>query len=195
MRAGHSGRWSQMGWSAPRLRRLRTCREAEVCFTTAAAQGIASNRRVPVPGEGNQVRFRESRPNAELRGYPEGPIDPTVRLLLFHVLDSNDLIGITNYNCHPTSAGGDGGAYATGDFPGVGMSIAEGDVPGLHLLHLTGTCGEINPGKYVSSDSYLPEDHRAAMRGASAHAMRRRSSPRSRRPQVGGRPKAWVWQF
>ncbi len=145
--------------------------EAEVCFTTAEAHGIASNRRVPVPGEGNQVRFRESRPNAELRSYPEGPIDPTVRLLLFRALDSNELIGITNYNCHPTSAGGDGGAYATGDYPGVGMSIAEGDIQGLHLLHLTGTCGEINPGKYVSSDSYLPEDRqRDAWRLGSRYA-------------------------
>jgi hypothetical protein len=120
--------------------------------------GIASNRRVPVPGQEGKVLFRESRPNAELRRYPEGAVDPLVRLLLFRLVESGEMIGICNYNCHPTSAGGDSGAYATGDYPGVGMSIAEGDVPGLSLLHLTGTCGEINPGKYVSSDSYRPED-------------------------------------
>ncbi len=129
-----------------------------MCFTSAPAQGIASNRRVRVPGQEGKVLFRESRPNAQLRSYPEGPIDPLVRLLLFRVVETGEMIGISNYNCHPTSAGGDGGAYATGDYPGVGISIAEGDLPGLALLHLTGTCGEINPGKYVSSDSYRPED-------------------------------------
>jgi hypothetical protein len=135
--------------------KLRTC---EMYFTSAPASGIASNRRVPVPGQGGKVLFRESRPNAALRAYPEGPIDPLVRLLLFRMEESGELIGISNYNCHPTAAGGDAGAYATGDYPGVGMSMAEGDIPGLSLLHLTGACGEINPGKYVSSDSYRPED-------------------------------------
>ena len=110
---------------------LRAC---EMYFTGAPAQGIASNRRVPVPGQEGKVLFRESRPNAELRSYPEGPIDPLVRLLLFRLVETGEMIGISNYNCHPTSAGGDGGAYATGDYPGVGTAIAEGDVPGLHLL-------------------------------------------------------------
>lgn len=150
---------------------VHSARESLMCFTGAPAQGIASNRRIPAPGQEGKVLFRESRPNAELRSYPEGLIDPLVRLLLFKAQDSGETIGICNYNCHPTSAGGDGGAFVTGDYPGIGMAIAEGDVPGLRLLHLTGTCGEINPGKYVSSDSYLPEDRqRDAWRLGSRYA-------------------------
>jgi hypothetical protein len=119
--------------------------------------GIASNRRVPLEGEGDKVIFRESRPSAELRAKPEGVIDPLLRMVLFQAVDDGRLIGICNYNCHPTAGGGDEGPYATGDFPGMGMTLAEWESEQLQLLHLTGTCGEINPGKHVSSDSYAPE--------------------------------------
>ena len=163
-------------------------------FASAPAQGIASNRRIPVPGQAGKVLFRESRPSAELRRYPEGPIDPLVRLLLFRLVETGEMVGICNYNCHPTAAGGDAGAYATGDYPGVGMAIAEGDVPGLSLLHLTGTCGEINPGKYVSGDGYRAEDRqRDTWRLGSRYAAAIVSAVAvgGRRPAAGERPRPW----
>jgi hypothetical protein len=134
--------------------------ESRMSYRQIPVVGIASNRRVPVDAQGNKVVFRESRPSAELRAMPEGVIDPLLRMVLFQTVDDGRLIGICNYNCHPTSGGGDEGPYATGDFPGMGMTMAEWETDQLQLLHLTGTCGEINPGKHVSSDSYAPEARR-----------------------------------
>lgn len=142
---------------------ISSATESEMTYREATVVGIASNRRVPVDEQGNVV-FRSSRPSADLRSKPEGQIDPLLRVVLFRAIDSGRLIGLCNYNCHPSAAGGDEGPYATGDFPGVGMAIAEGEIEGLQLLHLTGTCGEINPGKYVTSNSEAPEDRKKDIR-------------------------------
>ncbi len=129
-----------------------------LAYAEFPVKDIASNRRIPVAG--GKVVFRSSRPPAELREKPEGKIDPLLRLVLFRSRKDDSLIGIVNYNCHPSAAGGDEGPYATGDFPGVGMAIAEKKMGNLKLIHLTGTAGEINPGKYVLSDSLAPEDRK-----------------------------------
>jgi hypothetical protein len=131
--------------------------ESRMAYLEVPVVGIASNRRVPLEGQSDKVIFRESRPSAELRARPEGMIDPLLRMVPFQAVDDGRLVGICNYNCHPTAGGGDEGPYATGDFPGMGMTLAEWESEQLQLLHLTGTCGEINPGKHVSSDSYAPE--------------------------------------
>jgi len=130
----------------------------DMAYAEFPAKDIASNRRIPV--EGGKVVFRSSRPPAELREKPEGKIDPLVRLVLFRSREDGSLTGIVNYNCHPSAAGGDEGPYATGDFPGVGMAVAEKEMANLKLLHLSGTSGEINPGKHVLSDSLAPEDRK-----------------------------------
>jgi hypothetical protein len=130
-----------------------------MAYASATVRDIASNRRVPVDEKGNVV-FRSSRPAEDLRRKPEGVIDPLVRLVLFRERANGRMIGVCNYNCHPTSAGGDEGPYATGDFPGVGMSLAERKAGNLRLIHLTGFCGDINPGKYVTGDSLKPEDRK-----------------------------------
>jgi hypothetical protein len=127
---------------------------SEMAYSEFPVTDIASNRRIPV--EGGKVVFRSSRPPADMRAKPEGKIDPLLRAVLFRSLKDGSVTGILNYNCHPTSAGGEEVGYATGDFPGVGMTIAEEEAGNLRLLHLTGTSGEINPGKYVLSDSALP---------------------------------------
>jgi hypothetical protein len=130
----------------------------EMAYAEFPVKDIASNRRIPVE-EGKAV-FRSSRPPAELREKPEGKIDPLLRLVLFRSRKDGFLTGIVNYNCHPSAAGGDEGPYATGDFPGVGMPMAEKEMGNLTLLHLSGTSGEINPGKHVLSDSLAPEDRK-----------------------------------
>jgi alpha-L-fucosidase len=131
----------------------------EMAYAEYPVKDIASNRRIPVE-DGAKVVFRSSRPPAELREKPKGMIDPLCRIVLFRSLKDGSLAGIVNYSCHPSAAGGDEGPYATGDFPGRGMAIAEKQTGNLRLLHLTGTCGEINPGKYVLSDSLAPEDRK-----------------------------------
>jgi hypothetical protein len=123
---------------------------SEMAYAEFPVKDIASNRRLPL-GNG-KVEFRGSRANAEMRAKPEGKIDPLLRAVLFRSLADGSLVGIVNYNCHPTAAGGEELGYATGDFPGVGMALAEANLKGLRLLHLTGTAGEINPGKYVVND-------------------------------------------
>jgi hypothetical protein len=130
----------------------------DLAYAEFPVKDIASNRRIPA--EGGKVIFRSSRPPAELREKPEGKIDPLLRLVLFRSRKDGALTGIVNYNCHPSAAGGDEGPYATGDFPGVGMAIAEKEHGNLKLLHLSGTSGEINPGKHVLSDSLAPEDRK-----------------------------------
>jgi neutral ceramidase len=123
----------------------------EMAYAEFPVQDIASNRRLPVGG--GKVEFRSSRATADMRAKPEGKIDPLLRAVLFRSLKDASMIGIVNYNCHPTAAGGEELGYATGDFPGVGMTMAEEKMGNLRLLHLTGTAGEINPGKYVVNDS------------------------------------------
>jgi neutral ceramidase len=142
---------------------LRDAVPCDMAYASATVRDIASNRRIPVDEKGNVV-FRSSRPSEELRRKPEGVIDPLVRLVLFREKECGRMIGICNYNCHPSSAGGDEGPYATGDFPGVGMSLAEQKAGNLRLIHLTGFCGDINPGKYVTSDSLKPEDRKRDVR-------------------------------
>ncbi len=134
-------------------------RPCEMAYCEAIVSGIASNRRVPT-GDGDKVTFRSSRPPAELREKPEGWIDPTLRMVLFRSKDDGTLVGLANYSCHPSVAGGDEGPYATGDFPGAGLALAEERIGGARLLHLTGPCGEINPGKYVTSESLAAKDRR-----------------------------------
>ncbi len=131
----------------------------DMAYAEFPVKDIASNRRIPVEG-GAKVIFRSSRPPAELREKPEGKIDPLCRIVLFRSRKDRSMMGIVNYNCHPSAAGGDEGPYATGDFPGAGMAIAEKEMGNLKLLHLTGTSGEINPGKHVLSDSLIPEDRK-----------------------------------
>ena len=123
---------------------------SEMAYAEFPVEGIASNRRIPVGG--GKVEFRSSRADAAMRAKPEGKIDPLLRAVLFRSLEDGSLVGIINYNCHPTAAGGEELGYATGDFPGVGMTLAEAKIKNLRLLHLTGTAGEINPGKYVEND-------------------------------------------
>ena len=124
---------------------------SEMAYTEFLVKDIASNRRLPIGG--GKVEFRSSRADAAMRAKPEGKIDPLLRAVLFRSLADGSLIGIVNYNCHPTAAGGEELGYATGDFPGVGMTLAEAKIKNLKLLHLTGMAGEINPGKYVENDS------------------------------------------
>ncbi|HEX9114494.1 MAG TPA: hypothetical protein VGA61_00375 [Anaerolineae bacterium] len=110
---------------------------------------VASNRRLK-PLDGPTV-LRQSRSTAEYRQYPEGWIDPYVRMLVFSDPANGREHWLLNYACHPTAAGGDEAPYITGDFPGNAMARIEASRPRVTCNYLTGACGNINPGKYTES--------------------------------------------
>ena len=131
---------------------------ATISYGKAPVAGIASNRRV-VLADG-QLVLRGSRVSAEHRLYPEGWIDPFLRLIVFRDIESEREHWLLNYCCHPTAAGGDEGPYVTGDFAGEAMLQLEQARPQVTSNYLTGCCGNINPGKYTGS-SNAPEARRA----------------------------------
>ncbi len=136
---------------------VRSAAPVRVGYGEAKVERIASFRRVPT--EPGKVMMRPSRPSPDLREKPEGPVDPRVRVAVFRAGDGS-AIGIANYGCHPSAAGGDEGPYVSGDFAGRGLEMAEADRPGLRLLHLTAPCGDVNPGKYVTGDPLAPDDRK-----------------------------------
>jgi neutral ceramidase len=124
---------------------------ATVSYGKAPVAGIASNRRI-VLADGRLV-LRGSRASAEHRLYPEGWIDPFLRLIVFRDVESEREHWLLNYCCHPSAAGGDEGPYITGDFPGKAMLELERTRPQTTSSYLTGCCGNINPGKYTGSSN------------------------------------------
>lgn len=147
------------GFAAAAKQAVESAEPCRMAYSEAPVSGVASNRRVPVEGT-DKVVMRNSRPKDELRLKPEGVIDPLVRVVLFKAVSGKSLIGICNYNCHPSAGGGDMAGYLSADFPGYAMKLAESRVRGLKLIHLTGTCGDINPGAHVTSSSTSLEDRR-----------------------------------
>ena len=128
---------------------------AKLAWGRGQVMGVASNRRIV--DEDGRVSMRWSNSNAELRDYPEGNIDPWVRLLLLQESNGPRQALILNYCCHPTAAGGDEERYVTGDFPGEAMRLLEMERQGRSCLYFTGPCGNINPGKYTG-DAGTVED-------------------------------------
>lgn len=118
-----------------------------VAWGRGRVMGVASNRRIV--DENGQVYMRWSNSNAELRDYPEGDIDPWVRLLLLQESGGQGQVLILNYCCHPTAAGGDEERYVTADFPGEAMRLLEKEEQSRSCLYFTGPCGNVNPGKYT----------------------------------------------
>lgn len=100
---------------------------ALVSFGFWPVTGLASNRRLR-PLNGSTV-LRQSRSTPDYRQYPEGWIDPYVRMLVFTDPASGREHWLLNYACHPTAAGGDEAPYITGDFPGNAMARIEATRP------------------------------------------------------------------
>ncbi|MHB0875116.1 MAG: neutral/alkaline non-lysosomal ceramidase N-terminal domain-containing protein [Anaerolineae bacterium] len=126
---------------------------ASAAWGMGKVQGVASNRRIV--DESGQILMRYSNSTAELRAYPDGEIDPWVRVLRFAGAGGEALS--LNYCCHPTAAGGDEERYATADFPGAAMRLLEAERPGRTCTYFTGPCGNVNPGKYTG-DRGTPDD-------------------------------------
>jgi len=144
--------WEAFKQAAARTARAarEDLRDATVRYGEAPVRGIAGNRRLRRPD--GSVIMRGSRDTSlQRRAYPEGYIDPLVRVLCFERAGGG--IMLSNYCCHPTASGGDEGPYITGDFPAYALACLESEEPGLRGIYLTGPCGDVNPGKYTGTRS------------------------------------------
>jgi neutral ceramidase len=126
-------------------------RPSGASFAFWPVAGLASNRRLR-PLDGPTV-LRQSRSTPEYRQYPEGWIDPYVRMLVLSDAADGREHWLMNYACHPTAAGGDEAPYITGDFPGNAMARIVASRPRVTCSYLTGCCGNINPGKYTETSN------------------------------------------
>ena len=81
---------------------------------------------------------------ARNREYPDGPLDPKVRVLKF-TRERGDLAGfVANYSVHPVVMAEKTRLY-TGDLTGVATDKVAGAFPGSVGIFLQGSCGDINP--------------------------------------------------
>ena len=124
-------------------------------YGEAEVKRIESNRRIT--DENCIVFLRGSRPPEEQRKYPEGHIDPWVRVFRLRREEKKDIVW-SNYCGHPTASGGDSAPFVSGDFPGQALRLLEGEYPGDEYIHMMGPHGNLNPGKYVTGECKSTED-------------------------------------
>ena len=115
-----------------------------VGVSSAEVEKVASNRRIlGTDGRVAHVRYTATS-DPKLREFPEGVIDPLLRMVTFWNKDQ-PLVALTYYATHPQSY------YRTGkanpDFPGLARNERQQktDVPHIHF---TGAGGNIGAGKY-----------------------------------------------
>lgn len=117
----------------------------EVGYGKGIVEKVASSRRILGPdGKVQVVRFSANK-DPKVRDFPEGNIDPYVRMVSFWN-DDRPLAVLTYYATHPQSY------YYTGkcsaDFVGMGRDEAEtAEKTGLHI-HFNGAGGNVVAGKY-----------------------------------------------
>ncbi|HEU5116782.1 MAG TPA: hypothetical protein VFT74_08925 [Isosphaeraceae bacterium] len=105
---------------------------------------VASNRRILGPdGKVQYVRYTACM-DPKIRAYPEGTIDPMLKLISFW--DGDEAIAVlTFYATHPQSYYRTGGANP--DFPGMARDQRE-KTTGVPHIHFNGAGGNIGAGKY-----------------------------------------------
>jgi hypothetical protein len=105
---------------------------------------VASNRRIlGADGKVQHVRWTATK-DAAVRAYPEGVIDPDVRMITFWNGD-RPLVALSYYATHPQSYYRTG--QATPDFPGLARNARQEATRVLHV-HFNGAGGNIGAGKY-----------------------------------------------
>lgn len=106
---------------------------------------VASNRRI-LDAEGKVKHTRTSATKSkEIRDFPEGLIDPTLRTLSFW-LGEKPVVAIHYYATHPMSYYGDG--IVSADFCGLARRKRQADSPSVFQMYFTGCAGNITAGKY-----------------------------------------------
>ena len=105
---------------------------------------VASNRRILGPdGKVKHVRWTAMK-DPVIRGFPEGVIDPQLRMISFWNGDQ-PLVALTYYATHPQSYYRTGGANP--DFPGLARNARQ-DATDVPHIHFNGAGGNIGAGKY-----------------------------------------------
>lgn len=111
----------------------------------ARVEGVASNRRIlGSDGRVKHVRYTACR-DPEVRAYPEGTIDPFVKVVSFWN-EEQPILAISYYATHPQSYYDTGGV--TCDFVGLARDELANDLPGTFCVHFNGAGGNIGAGKY-----------------------------------------------
>jgi hypothetical protein len=111
---------------------------------SARVSEVASNRRIVVDGKARFSRTSATKSD-EVRGYPEGLIDPTLRTLSFWDGD-RPLAALHFYACHPMSYYGDGRVSA--DFCGLARQKMQDEFPDVFQVYFNGCGGNVTAGKY-----------------------------------------------
>ena len=131
----------------------------------ARVEKVASNRRIlGADGKVKYVRYTATQ-DPKIRAYPEGVIDPILKLVGFWDGD-RPIAVLTYYATHPQSY------YRTGranpDFPGLARNMRQ-EATGIPHIHFNGAGGNIGAGKYNDG----------------SHEMRRTDRPHGRRDAPG----------
>lgn len=106
---------------------------------------VASNRRI-LDAEGRVKYTRTSATKSrEVRDFPEGLIDPTLRTLSFW-MGEKPVVAIHYYATHPMSYYGDG--MVSADFCGLARRKRQADSPSVFQMYFNGCAGNITAGKY-----------------------------------------------
>lgn len=124
----------------------------------APVDRVASNRRVIDADGGMRVRWSTCG-DADLRGAPEGNVDPVLTTITL-AADDTPLVRLHYYATHPQSGGSDG--WVGGDFVGDARERLEQE-EGVLQIYFTGCAGDITVGKY--------NDGGAAVRGELADRL------------------------
>jgi hypothetical protein len=116
-----------------------------VGYGSGTVEKVASNRRIlGDDGKVKYVRYTATE-DPKIREFPEGKIDPLVRLVSFFSGDQ-PLAVLSYYATHPQSY------YRTGkisaDFPGLARDKRETAEKTIRHLHFNGAGGNIGAGKY-----------------------------------------------
>ena len=146
------------------LKHLETV--SQVGYGKGLIEKVASARRILGPdGKVQFVRYSANK-DPKIREFPEGNIDPYVRMVSFWH-DDQPLAVLTYYATHPQSY------YYTGlcsaDFVGMGRDQAEAaEKTGLHI-HFNGAGGNVVAGKYNDGS----HENRPILAGRLAEGMKR----------------------
>ena len=153
-----------------------------VGFSTADVEKVASNRRIlGADGKVAHVRYTATK-DAKIREYPEGTIDPLLRMITFWN-GEQPLAALTYYATHPQSY------YRTGkanpDFPGLARNARQRTTRVPHI-HFNGAGGNIGAGKYNDGS---PEN-RQVLADRVADAMERAWKATKKMP-IGANGVSW----
>ena len=112
----------------------------------AKVDRVASNRRVSRDTNGDVASMRGSScKDEQLRGLPEGLIDPWLKTVAFY-RDNRKLAACHYYATHPMSFYADG--RVSSDFVGLARKRRQDEEPDCTHLYFTGCAGNIAAGKY-----------------------------------------------